>query len=455
MNPRPVGPPLAPATVVGPYEILSVLGAGGQATVYRARHGASGRVVALKFAHGELGPRLRREAEILASLDHKRIVRVEGVGEHEGAVYLVMEFLPGGSLADRLHPSGDVVVSHENTLKIAEAVLEALAYAHGRGVVHRDVKPANILFDERGEAKVADFGIGTLALAAAEGGDAPLIQSLTRSGGTTGFAGTPAYMAPEQEDRARAENGRIDGRADLFALGKVLYETLTGRSARTVRPISRERPDVPTGWDDYIFKLVEERPRDRYASAVEAHLALLAYFDGAAFGKAQPPFEFAVADLARLSAARRVPAPEIFVAEARGFQKGVDFARANRASLAAREAERAADRSAERRVAVAGVIEWFNRPRRLSTLLTFPLLLVRAIVRAIRALRARLFGAPAPPPPPRGPRAGGGPPPGPGPLPPESGSPVPAVPAPPAPPRAAGASPPEEPARLQRKLDLP
>jgi tRNA A-37 threonylcarbamoyl transferase component Bud32 len=257
---------LAPGAMVGPYEVESVLALGGQATVYRARHRETRAWVALKVPRRALAERIVGEAKILFTLDHPRIVRIEAASIEGPVPYLALEYLPGGSLADVLRTTRGPL--HLRVIRdIAAAVLEALDFAHGRGVVHRDIKPANILLAASGAAgaKVADFGIGTLALGARA--DAPLAPSLA-SGGTA-LAGTPLYMAPEQEDGAH-----VDGRADLFALGKVLYEAISDCSPRTVRPVSRERSDVPPAWDAFIFKLVEDCPWDRFVSAKAALEAL-------------------------------------------------------------------------------------------------------------------------------------------------------------------------------------
>jgi len=255
---------LSPGAVVGPYLVVRLLGTGGQARVYHARNVGTGREVALKVPRVKVAKRLVRETEILFRLDHPRIVRIEEAVLDGPVPYLAMEYLRGGSLADLLAEVRGRRLPRERVETIATAVLEALEYAHARGVVHRDIKPANILFDDNGEAKVADFGIGKVSLLSTtreEGVPATLSKSATV------FAGTPVYMAPEQEDATRAEGGRIDGRADLFSLGKLLYECLTGRTPRTIRPVTLDRDDVPPGWNELLFHLVEERPEDRVPTA--------------------------------------------------------------------------------------------------------------------------------------------------------------------------------------------
>jgi tRNA A-37 threonylcarbamoyl transferase component Bud32 len=271
--------PLAPGDVAGNYEVLDVLGAGGQAVVYRAKHRQIGRHVALKVPRREVGDRLLREAQLAARLEHASIVRVEDI-QLEGAVpFMVLELCERGSLDDLLeqHPQGLPV---ELVQSIAVAILGALSFAHSEGVVHRDVKPANILFDRMGTAKVADFGIGTMSAADGLSVSVELSQLSL-------LAGTPLYVAPEQENPALRVNGRLDGRADLFSFGKVLFQMLTGASPRTIRPPSRLRKVLDPAWDDFVFKLLEERPEDRFPSA-DAALAFLP-LPSAPSGVAPPP----------------------------------------------------------------------------------------------------------------------------------------------------------------------
>jgi len=305
-GPPAAPPPLPPGARLGPYEVVRFIAHGGQAAVYEARQTETGRTVALKVPRPEVAHRLMREAKLLFDLDHPRIVRIVGGAVDGAAPFIAVEYLAGGSLADRLAPLTRGL-QLADAYAIAEAVLEALEFAHARGIVHRDLKPANILFDARGEAKLADFGIGTPFAAAAAGGP-PLAPSLARSAadGGTAFAGTPVYMAPEQ-----AEGRPVDGRTDLYALGKVLFEALTGRAPRTLRPISRTRPDVPVAWDDFVFRLVEDRPEDRFESAAAARQALRLL--------PRVPESGEDAALARVRAA-----------EERGFRRGIQAGRAMR-----------------------------------------------------------------------------------------------------------------------------
>jgi serine/threonine protein kinase len=246
--------------MLGPYRVKALLGRGGQASVFRVEDD-DGRAFALKTPHGSLLSRLVREAQILFHLDHPNVLRVEAVDLRGPAPFILTEYLPEGTLADRLSTQGKLAPRDVEAL--AEQILDALAYAHTKGVVHRDLKPSNILFASDGTVKVADFGIGTLGLLDGRG-----VAHTLASAERTLFAGTPLYMAPEQEHA-----DPVDGRADPYALGKVLYEALTGLAPRTIKPVSRV-VGVSEAWDSFLFRLLEDRPHDRFASADEAKAAL-------------------------------------------------------------------------------------------------------------------------------------------------------------------------------------
>ncbi|HEX2991671.1 MAG TPA: serine/threonine-protein kinase, partial [Anaerolineales bacterium] len=201
---------------IGLYEIKSELGRGGMATVYRAYDPRFEREVAVKVLPRELlhaDPQFRlrfeREAKIIAQLEHTAIVPVYDVGEADGQPYFVMRYMNGGSLSDRIKAG---VMEVDEAARILGAFAPGLDEAHARGIVHRDIKPSNILFDKRGNPYISDFGIAKLTQA--------------QSGNVTGSAiiGTPAYMAPEQ-----AQGDDIDGRADIYALGIILFEMVTGK----------------------------------------------------------------------------------------------------------------------------------------------------------------------------------------------------------------------------------
>src|SRR5438094_835417 len=208
------------------YEVLSLAGVGGMGAVFRARHRTLGHIVAVKVlppevaASGMRRERFRREATLGASLDHPHVVRVYDFDTRDGISFLIMTFVRGDSLEERLRNSARLTT--DQVLRIVREIGDALGYAHRRGIVHRDVKPANILLDEdSGRALLADFGIARV-----EGAEE---TSLTQPGAAIG---TPGYMAPEQ-----TMSGRVDGRADLYSLAVVAFEALAGAP-----PVFQSRP---------------------------------------------------------------------------------------------------------------------------------------------------------------------------------------------------------------------
>src|SRR6266566_6520639 len=215
-------------TRLGPYQILMPVGAGGMGEVYRARDTKLGRDVALKVlppvfaADPERLARFRREAQVLASLNHPGIAAIYGLEESDGVLALVMELVEGPTLAERI-AQGPVPL--EEALPIARQIAEALEYAHERGVVHRDLKPANVKLTADGQAKVLDFGLAKALSNDPASGDNPADSpTLTMRATQAGIImGTAAYMSPEQ-----ARGKTVDKRADIWAFGVVLYEMLTG-----------------------------------------------------------------------------------------------------------------------------------------------------------------------------------------------------------------------------------
>jgi len=267
--------------LLGPYRLVRALGQGGMATVYLARDERHRRMVALKvlrpdLAHA-LGPeRFRREIEVEANLTHPHILPLHDSGESAGLLYYVMPYIEGESLRDRLRRETQLPV--DESLRLAREVADALAYAHGQGVVHRDIKPENILLSG-GHALVADFGIAK-ALVASSTTTTTTADNFTTSTLTSPglVVGTPAYMAPEQAASDRAS----DHRADLYALGCLAYELLTGRppfqatSARglftahlieTPTPVTIHRADVPPSLDQLILHLLAKDPAQRPQTA--------------------------------------------------------------------------------------------------------------------------------------------------------------------------------------------
>ena len=250
------------------YRILRPLGAGGMGQVFLAEDETLERRVAIKLIAARLAgegiarARFLREARVMAGVEHPHVVRIYGFGEADGQPYIVMEYVEGETLADRLSRARRLAL--EDALRIAREVVQALAAAWSRGIVHRDIKPANILLDREDHVKVADFG-----LARPRGGDAELT-------GSGAIVGTPHYISPEQ---ARGEE--TDFRSDVYSLGVVLYEMLGGQKpftggspmeviARHLRdplpPIGEKCPDVPPGVATLVEAMTAKSPAARPAS---------------------------------------------------------------------------------------------------------------------------------------------------------------------------------------------
>jgi serine/threonine-protein kinase len=261
------------------YELDTEIGRGGMGVVYRAKDRRLKRTVAIKVLPPELAfrseikTRFLREAETAAQLNHPNIVDIYAVDEAEGIVYFVMAYITGDNLAKRLHDHGSLSV--DETRRTLRDVADALAYAHERGVIHRDIKPDNILIDaQSGRPMVTDFGIAR----AVSDGDSRLTA--------TGIAiGTPTYMSPEQAAGERA----IDGRSDLYSLGIVGYQMLTGEPpfvanstpailvkhiSERPTPIEQRCPDVPAELARVIMMLLEKDPAMRFPSAAAVVSAL-------------------------------------------------------------------------------------------------------------------------------------------------------------------------------------
>jgi serine/threonine-protein kinase len=253
------------------YDVVRPLGSGGMGEVYLARDRLLGRDVALKVLRrqyagdDEFAERFKREAMSAASLSHPNIVQVYDRGKtEEGASYIAMEYVPGGTLKERIFREGPLEAADAAGLGVQ--VAEALGAAHDRGMVHRDIKPQNVLLTARGGAKVADFGIARAGSSA----------TISRTGSVMGTAG---YMSPEQ-----ALGEPATPKSDLYSLGVVLYEALTGELPYTadnpiavsmkhvnepLRPPVELNPRIPRGMNAIVTKLLAKDPEDRYADADE------------------------------------------------------------------------------------------------------------------------------------------------------------------------------------------
>jgi serine/threonine-protein kinase len=254
---------------LGRYELVAELGKGAMGTVYKALDPLLERAIAIKTINiaddeqmAEYEARFYQEAKVAGRLNHPNIVTVYDVATSDNMPYLAMELLEGHELGRLLSSRQPLAVAH--ALDIAAQVADGLAYAHERGVVHRDIKPANIMVSPEGLVKIADFGIARM-------------RSVERAGDNAPVLGSPRYMSPEQVLRKRAEQ-----RSDIFSLGVVLYEMLTGtppfagvdlnaivfQIVNLVPPApSTLRPDVPQMVDFIVAKMLAKAPDDRYSTA--------------------------------------------------------------------------------------------------------------------------------------------------------------------------------------------
>jgi serine/threonine-protein kinase len=259
---------LCPKTIGG-YPIVRAIGSGGMGKVYETYHPRLGTPLAIKLLPKEflavagLRQRFEREARLAASIQHPAVVRVQDIGEDDLGLYMVMELVHGASLVERLAQEHHLPA--REALAIARELAEVLDVAHALGVVHRDVKPANLMIDQHGRLKLLDFGVARALDLAGE---------LTRTGQ---LVGTPRYMAPEQLQPAC----QVDARTDIFAWGAVLYELLTGRRAfdadslgRLVTQILELKPEDPSSLrpeldprlDVLVLRALAKAPQDRFAS---------------------------------------------------------------------------------------------------------------------------------------------------------------------------------------------
>ncbi|MEX0875517.1 MAG: protein kinase [Actinomycetota bacterium] len=271
---------MTPRTLADRYELSSKIGSGGMGTVWRGRDKLLDRAVAVKILHEGLASdaifaeRFRREALAAASLAHPNLVAVYDTGEEDGIPFIVMEYHDGESLHARLAREG--ALPAEDTARIARSTLAALGHAHSRGLVHRDMKPANVLLDAKSdEAKVVDFGIA---------------KSIEDTGGgltrTSGLIGTAAYLSPEQVSGQNATPA-----SDLYAVGCLMYACLVGdppfgggspvavamsHVRDPVPPLSARRPDISLDLEAIVLHALEKDPLRRFSSAEEMDAAIAA-----------------------------------------------------------------------------------------------------------------------------------------------------------------------------------
>jgi eukaryotic-like serine/threonine-protein kinase len=264
-----VGDSLIDTLFDGRYRIQRKLGAGGMADVYLAEDQELGRRIAIKILNSRHGnddqfiERFRREAKNAAALNHPNIVSIYDRGEAEDTYYIAMEYLDGRTLKELIVGRGAAPINV--AIEYARQILSALRFAHRHGIVHRDIKPHNVLVDGEGRVKVTDFGI-------ARAGTSQMTE-------TGSIVGTAQYLSPEQ-----ARGGEVDPRSDLYSLGVVLYELLTGKTpfdgetpveiamkhlSNTPKPPSKLRPDVPPELDMVVMRALAKNPDDRYQSADE------------------------------------------------------------------------------------------------------------------------------------------------------------------------------------------
>src|ERR1700737_1966536 len=267
---------LVPGTKLGPYEIQASIGAGGMGEVYRALDSRLDRTVAIKVlpphlaANGDLKQRLEREARAISQLQHSHICTLYDIGSQNGTTYLVMEYLEGETLADRLKKGA---LPTAQTLKVGAEIADALDRAHRAGIIHRDLKPGNIMITKSG-AKLLDFGLAKSETPVLSIDGSTAMKPLTAEGT---IVGTFQYMAPEQ-----LEGQQADARTDIFAFGAVLYEMATGKRAfegktRTSliaaivsgepKPMTELQPLTPPALEHVVKKCLAKDPEERWQRA--------------------------------------------------------------------------------------------------------------------------------------------------------------------------------------------
>jgi serine/threonine protein kinase len=258
--------------MLGPYRIITQIGKGGMANVYKAYQASVDRYVAIKVLPSQLAEsqefatRFHQEARIIAKLEHPHILPVFDYGESDGVAYFVMRYLEAGTLRDKMEAGRPLPIKDID--RIFTQLADALSYAHSFGIIHRDLKPANALIDSHGNIFLTDFGIAKLLESAS--------PRLTQ---TDAIMGTPAYISPEQ-----AQSQPVDQRADIYSLGIILYEMVTGsvpfvadtplavlfKHISDPLPLpSRVKPDIPPSIEQVILKALAKDPKDRFSTADE------------------------------------------------------------------------------------------------------------------------------------------------------------------------------------------
>lgn len=292
-----VAPPSGNTQEFGEYELLEEIARGGMGVVYKARHKKLNRVAALKmilggqFSSQDDVQRFHIEAQAAAGLDHSGIVQVYEIGEHDGQAFFAMKYIDGGSLAQNVDRFRD---DPQAAVKMLASVARAVNHAHQRGILHRDLKPANILIDDAGEPLITDLG-----LAKTTTGD----SELTRTGAVLG---TPSYMSPEQAQSTES----VTTAADIYALGAIMYELLTGQpphkgatAFETVMSVRNNTPPTPRKLNPQVdselelicLKCIERDPNDRYSSAAALASDLENWLAGDAISVKHPTFRAATA----------------------------------------------------------------------------------------------------------------------------------------------------------------
>ena len=263
---------LQPGQMLGSYQIIEQIGEGGMATVYKAYQPSMDRNVAIKVLPGQLADseeftkRFQQEARIIAKLEHPHILPVFDYGESEGITYLVMRYLDAGTLGEKMQKERPLPLDEID--RLFTQLAEALGYAHSYGIIHRDLKPSNALIDSHGNLFLTDFGIAKMLESAS--------PRLTQ---TDAIMGTPAYISPEQ-----AQATKVNQRSDIYSLGIILYEMVTGRVPFVAEtplavilkhvsdPLPKPsvlKPDIPEAIEKVVLRALEKKPEDRYATVNE------------------------------------------------------------------------------------------------------------------------------------------------------------------------------------------